>query len=342
MQNRHYDQIVSMNAIATRLEPVMTKLAKACLMNKPDDIDQFCYDFFARRIGKEKQVEGKRRPCNNKGSPAEDTVNAVDDDLDDEEVKEKVERTVSQIRAKNMEALGKKKTYESSDDEEKFLSGTLDESAQACVAACDDEPAQDVDNPTFSAGRVLSVEPTTALPHEVQYGGKLPPEEEAKLQAKIADALRDPRMKILFDIWDADGSGDVDLTELVIALHKFNRVMEEGTDLRRASDALICAESSSSSQKCELNLSEVARLVVQFCEEAYSKSFSEMADHLITVARSTSERAALAAASGEDVARLEKLDNEEFEVLKATLLGFENSVVKNIERIKTERRVNFK
>jgi hypothetical protein len=167
-------------------------------------------------------------------------------------------------------------------------------------------------------------------------------QDEAALLAKVDVATKDERMRQLFDTWDADGSGDVDLMELVVSLHKFSHVMEEGSDLKRASDALVNATGNSTRQNYELSFVEFSQLIVQFCEESYGKSFAEMADHMLKVAQSTSERVLLATEGGEDVSKMIADDEEDIEMLRETVLGVQESVVDNVARLKTVYKVNFR
>eukprot|EP00173_Palmaria_palmata_P002401 Plantae.Rhodophyta-Palmaria_palmata.ctg25398.p1 GENE.Plantae.Rhodophyta-Palmaria_palmata.ctg25398~~Plantae.Rhodophyta-Palmaria_palmata.ctg25398.p1 ORF type:complete len:212 (+),score=70.98 Plantae.Rhodophyta-Palmaria_palmata.ctg25398:22-636(+) len=191
-------------------------------------------------------------------------------------------------------------------------------------------------------GRVKSMKPEKSdiidedLTIEATELGK---EKMERINKLTEDAKGDPRMKTLFDTWDADGGGTVDLVELVVAMHKFNRVMEDGSGLKRASKALLHNDDDESQ---ELDILEFTRFIVNFCDEAYGKTFDEMAAHMLAVAGSSSERAALAVASGhEDIEQIIKNDEAEIEVLKETVRGVEASVVENISKIKTNRKVMF-
>lgn len=356
-----------LDALSRRLEPLMTKLAKACLTSKPDDLDKFCYEFFAARVG---VSPGSPIP---KTTPApketvEETAALDDDDLhDDEEPGEaEADYTAAISRTKSRRNIVRKTNYESSDDDEEEADGSPvsqgpGEKPSAPLTAAissksaesgpsemgadysDDEVTDAEEMANYRAmGRVKSMKPEKSdiidedLTIEATELGK---EKMERINKLTEDAKGDPRMKTLFDTWDADGGGTVDLVELVVAMHKFNRVMEDGSGLKRASEALLHNDDDESQ---ELDILEFTRFIVNFCDEAYGKTFDEMAAHMLAVAGSSSERAALAVASGhEDIEQIIKNDEAEIEVLKETVRGVEASVVENISKIKTNRKVMF-
>jgi hypothetical protein len=67
-----------------------------------------------------------------------------------------------------------------------------------------------------------------------------------------------------------------------------------------------------------------------------------MADHMLKVAQSTSERVLLATEGGEDVSKMIADDEEDIEMLRETVLGVQESVVDNVARLKTVYKVNFR
>jgi hypothetical protein len=173
-------------------------------------------------------------------------------------------------------------------------------------------------------------------------GTILSPEEEGKLKEKMDIAMNDPRLQTLFEVWDSDRNGNVDLMELVVGLHKFEKVTSEGSELKKASDALAGAGDA---QKAELNVTEFAKLIVQLSEDLYGQPFKAVADHLIHVARCSSERVALAASRGFDgsgVSRMIQEDEDDVQLLRETVKGMEESVVNSVRKIKTVRKVMFK
>lgn len=410
-----------LDTMSRRLEPIMTKLAKACLSSKPDDIDQFCYKFFANRLGIDPSAraelsEGGQRDsrkaaygASGRPNPAatDDDLDdheaeeesdftaaliraksrknitrrepsdidedfshgqtrgggnapvALDDDLDDDEAEEESDFTAAVIRSKSRKIIVRKKNYESSDDDGDNGNSlgsdvtTPGAGAGASLSPRDLDLADDDDSDydeqcKVMPGRVKSMNMGTETQAHEEDLRIVSPEEQARLTALALEAQSDPRMKVLFETWDADSSGSVDLMELVIALHKFNRVMEDGSGLARASDALIGSDvnmddgSGQEANGHELNMDDFTKFIVKFCDDAYGKPFSEMAAHMLSVAKSTSERAAMAAAEGGDASQIMADDEAEVEVLKEAIRGVEESVVDNIEKIKERRRVMFK
>jgi hypothetical protein len=366
MESELYGEI---DSLSRRLEPIMTKLAKACLISKPEDIDQFCYTFFANRIGVEIRDFTRNESAYSAYTNTQDVPSsrgfAADDDLDDDEEAIEADYTAAIIRAKSRKTIVRKTNYESSEDEDEGASPASNvtaETASAPEAGNDDaaikipsrslealsddgDGGEDADQFAFSSsenqGRIRSIKEGTLefLTQQAPEDKLVSAEATARIDALALRARDDPRMKKLFETWDADGGGTVDLVELVVAMHKFNRVMEDGSGLKRASEALLHNDNDESQ---ELDIHEFTRFIVQFCDEAYGKTFNEMATHMLAVAGSSSERAALAKASGNrDVDQIIANDEKEIEVLKETVRGVEASVVENITKIKSSRRVMF-
>lgn len=400
-----------LDSMSRRLEPIMTKLAKACLSSKPDDIDSFCFTFFANRLGIEpgvpKQNTERTQPKSSykdvggaNPTAADDDLDdneaeedsdftaaliraksrkniarreehidddededesakdsdthaggasgGLDDNLDDEDPEEESDFTAAIIRAKSRKNIVRKKNYESSDDEGEATSSPVSnttpsvDNGSSKRASHGDDNDSDYDDSDQKAmpGRVKSMTLSAAGDDVIEM---VSAEEIARLTAMALEARHDPRMRQLFETWDADSSGSVDLMELVVALHKFNRVMEDGSGLARASDALIGKDMNmDDGNNHELNMDDFTKFIVKFCDDAYGKTFDEVAAHMLAVAKSTSERAALATAEGGDASQIIADDEAEIEVLKETVRGVEESVVDNIEKIKERRRVMFK
>jgi hypothetical protein len=352
-----------LDSMSRRLEPIMTKLAKACLTSKPDDLDTFGLKFFASRLGIDPanlMGSASQRSQQSAVPPTPTRGTAADEDLDDDEEALEADYTAAIIRTKSRKTIVRKTNYESSDEDDAVSPGShvTDEAApKAAVAeglgdesrtvrrasdaaAEDDEDVSDDGSDYAQSGRVESMVLNADTPMEGAEELATSPEETARIDAMVLKVRDDLRMRQLFDTWDADGGGTVDLMELVVALHKFNRVMEDGSGLKRATQALIGKEGEGGGH--ELDMNEFTRFVVQFCEDAYGKAFDEMAGHMLEVAATTSERAVLAKANGErDVDKIMADDEEETELLRETVRGVEASVVENIEKIKTKRRVVF-
>lgn len=375
---------------ANLIEPVLTDLAKAILASRPLDIDKFCFEFFASRIGYDPTA--LNRSCDTNGS-AHQSIH-LDEDLDDDDVTFAADAATAIVRAKSCKIIRTRKNYDSTDDENDLCddessptgivpisvrvgSNDMDDEYRGAIGKvtsmyfgpksdCSDTNEQDsgidgeeTTGPAFGAavpnGSNETKDSSPPSSKGADYLGRIAtsledmefahltvnrsPSQQREFEYQLEMSLSDPRMKHLFDQWDADGSGDVDLVELVLALHKFNHVMEDGSHLKRASDALVLSDDLESSNQV-LNYKEFAQLIVQFCDETYSKPFSAMADYMLDVAKSTSERAAQAAAEGKDVSQIQADDEEERELLKETVTGLKDSVVDNVKKIKT-RRVMF-
>lgn len=399
-----------LDSLTRRLEPIMTKLAKACLISKPDDLDEFCYTFFASRLGISPEQQGKQPPGKSAGLKEVVPTRgiAADDDLDEDEKKKKADFTAAIIRAKSRRNIGTKSTavkpplkasdptapepvknyvkddedidddeeeeeedytaaivraksrrnierktnYDSSDDDDADKANSFPVSKSEpeplqvvrydrASSDYDDEEnqARDIHNlDKFGFGQVKS----KSMQEVIDFGHQadiLSAAEYKRIEELTRSTIGDPRVKKLFETWDTDCGGSVDLMELVVALHKFNRVMEDGSDLKRATEAL--ARKDTAGDENELNLAEFTWFVVQFCDDAYGKTFDEMAVHMLAVASSSSERAAIAEAKGYDVNSIMRRDEDEIEILKETVRGAESHVVKKIDQLKTKRKVMF-
>ncbi len=157
---------------------------------------------------------------------------------------------------------------------------------------------------------------------------------QAQLDSEVARYKDDERMQSLYDAWDADKSGAIDLVELVVELHKFDEVARDGKGIQAASEALVqCVNSDNG----EIELAEFAKVIVLFCHNIFKNNFDQVAEHMLAVATSTSEAAALHAAEGRDTSEIELADKEEEEFLRATVKGIEDHVNDNIRRIRTTR-----
>eukprot|EP00173_Palmaria_palmata_P004969 Plantae.Rhodophyta-Palmaria_palmata.ctg7890.p1 GENE.Plantae.Rhodophyta-Palmaria_palmata.ctg7890~~Plantae.Rhodophyta-Palmaria_palmata.ctg7890.p1 ORF type:complete len:436 (-),score=106.12 Plantae.Rhodophyta-Palmaria_palmata.ctg7890:93-1322(-) len=399
-----------LDSMTRRLEPIMTKLAKACLTSKPDDLDKFCYAFFGNRLGIPPEQQGKNSPGKSAGSKEDVPTRgiAADDDLDEDEKETKADLTAAIIRAKSRRNIGTKPTavkslpkalkspasepsYNYTEDDENLDDDEEEEEEDYTAAIVRVKSRRNIERKTnydssdeddageANSSSVSKSEPEP--PHVVSYDGAssdyddednessdsrnldkfgfdhvksksmqevvdfgnqadiLSAVEYRRIEELTRRTVGDPRVKKLFETWDTDGGGSVDLMELVVALHKFNRVMEDGSDLKRATEAL--ARKDTAGDNNELNLAEFTWFVVQFCDDAYGKTFDEMATHMLAVASSSSEQAAIAESRGYDVNSIMRRDEDEIELLKETVRGAQDHVVKKIDQLKTKRKVMF-
>jgi hypothetical protein len=362
-------------SMARRLEPIMTSMAKAVLANRPQDIEVFCYGYFADCLAKrESDLQSASSPKGQahryQETPSRDTA----------EERAAAEVPCGRARLKTQRAA--RQNYESTDDE--------DDDSRAADALHSEDSGFEKLSQTFSSGRDVSfkregdgmsrtedldtVNLTGSESLSLAFSGSnlsqadldddpaheakirsmqwkdgevqinpptvvLTPEQEQDIKEKTKLALDDPRTKSLFDSWDTDRSGSVDLMEMVVALHKFSMIAGEGSELKKASDALAGAGDI---QKAELNFAEFARFVVQFAEETYGRPFGEVVDHMISVSTSTSERVVLASESGKDISLMVAEDEDDLQILKETVKGMEESVVNSVRKLKTVRKVMFK
>lgn len=317
--------------ISEKLHQLFVKLATACLKEEPADVERFCLEWLAKSKGMilENQVALTR------GASV-----AGDDDIS-EFVKDiqtaRPATTRLQKRSKKEQHL----SYESSNDEEEVEEVQRVGSYQLnldtnVITACTEEVLTQENGGALSAvniseDRLVQIE----SPHQECFlfsTRGISPEE---LDAKTDQYSVDERMIRLFRFWDGDSSGAVDFVELVVALHKFEKVAEAGIDIQVASDALVQFVQSDTDR--ELNLVEFTRVIILFALNNFEKDFDEVADHMLAVATGTSESAVLKAAAGVDVSELEEADKEEEEFLRETAKCLEEDVSRNIERIRTNR-----
>jgi hypothetical protein len=373
----------NMDSMAKRLEPIMTSMAKAVLASRPNDIDDFCYHFFASRLDAR---EPHRSRTSGRNAPAPPNALVTETDSDDLGDGFDVDETTISSSLKLDDSANRQYNYESTDEEDEVECGierlqfdkdnllkfndeeidlNLDTSlseppskqrgkAHALTPAIDYEINPSSLQETTSIFSQLDIEDEagneTPLVRSMQWkedelqtslvpGSLMSPEQELALKEKVQVALGDARLKAIFDLWDTDQNGSVELMELVVGLHKFEKVTAEGSELKKASDALAGAGEA---HKAELNLNEFAKLIVQFCEDNYGRPFSCMADHMLNVSKSSSERVVLATSSGGDVSQMILDDEEDLQIMKETVKGMEESVVNSVKKIKTVRKVMFK
>lgn len=102
-------------------------------------------------------------------------------------------------------------------------------------------------------------------------------DEVVKKTSEFYAALTDERMLALFNMFDLDGSGDVDFKEVAIGLYKLSRNMEESASA--AVELLVMLDRDDSRT---LDFEEFARLIINIVA-AGDKKFDEVADELTLI-----------------------------------------------------------
>lgn len=344
------DDFLFDSGLPSRMEPVLTRLAKACLIEQPDDVEKFCCELLAKRIGvslvgelessqtivaESLATSSKGRRAGAKNAPRT-TVDEDLDDLDEEFAGAQLINSLScrGIKTKQASFNTSDGDAENDDDAKSSLSNQTSLSQFARVdTGCDEGPGEYLKNSKVRS-MAWSSEVDLAAENTLFSSSMLPDKQLEKLAEQYET---DERMSKLFEAWDGDGSGAVDLVELVVALHKFEEVATAGTDIQIASDALVQCDDSDDRQ---LQLPEFAKVIVMFCHHTFKKDFDEMAEHLLAVATSSSEAAVRQAATGIDVSELEAADKEEEAFLRETVKGMEEDVSNSIRCIKM-RKIRF-
>lgn len=302
--------------IAGDLHTMFVKLASVCLKEKPSDVERHCLEWLAKRHG----MKLENTIALTRGHSV-----ALDDDIsefvNDIETAQQASSTFASTAHKTP-AFG----YASSGEGEVQTVASFHShsdtgeagNSEHVKATSVEEHSQDGDSDhnecyLFSTDGIAADE----------------------LEWETNNYANDSRMQSLFRAWDKDGSGAVDFVELVIALHKFERVAAAGIDIHVASEALVQFVESDTER--ELNLREFAKVIILFAHNNFQTSFEEVADHMLAVATGTSEEAVLMAANGEDVSELEAADKEEEEFLRLTAKGMADDISRNIRRIRTKR-----
>ena len=288
-----------------RLEPVLTLLAKACLEKRPDNIQRFCFELLADRL------QAKFRYVRDGGSRDKLDYQLDELDNDDEDI---VLRSRTKDRALRQEERGE---YHSSDD---------------CSQDSNDEVSGEHVGKLTTVKSVAFEDHSTSAPDDSMFSTAGLTQEE--LEQEVVKCLSDERMKKLFDAWDGDSSGTIDLVELCVELHKFDEVATKGNDIQIASQALVqCVNVVNGA----IQLQEFTKVMILFCRNIFKCNFDDVAGHLLNVATYTSEEAARQAASGKDVRDIEAADKEEEEFLRETVKGIEDHVNDNIRKLRSAR-----
>lgn len=291
----------STSDLSKRIELCLTRLARDCLQNEPDDVDRFCYEKLAVYLG--------ARISSRMPSKAHFSVSPKpgDEDVGD----------FSQAKLepfdKKTEAGKKKPGYASTDASSDGEGAPVVATRIKSMKIDDDEAAtQETGVPSDSMFSMVGLT-------------------KAQLDAEVVRYKGDRRMQSLYDAWDADKSGAIDLVELVVELHKFDEVARDGKGIQAASEALVqCVDSDNG----EIELVEFTKVIVLFCHNIFRDQFDNVAEHMLAVASSTSEEAARRAAQGRDTGDLEAADKEEEEFLRATVTGIQDHVIDNIGKLK--------
>lgn len=309
--------------LARRIESVLTRLAKECLLEEPDDVERFCYDFLSSQIGSTSNGNGNSAPpaSSKKGRPKSThqgggVPSEDEESLAGDAVNAKLD--MEKGRPGKTERVAKYKSTDSEDSQH--------------------EPAEEV-----SVARVKSMKydegegpPATASSNDSEEGmfsmiGMSP----EKLKSEVNKYCVDSRMLRLYTVWDGDNSGAIDLAELVVELHKFDEVARDSKAIQVASEALVRCDNSNDG---ELDVKDFSKLIVLFCHNIFKSDFNSVAIHLLAVAESTSEEAARAAADGQDVSAIMEADQEEREFLKETVEGIADSINDNIRKLKGNKQ----
>lgn len=308
--------------VTSDLQKMFVWLAKVCLTEQPSDVERFCLNKLARKLGV--RIESDR--------PLSREVSLLQDDDVSEFVRDVKEARHALIPISS-QAKNRKCGYVSSDESERT------------------EPVPPVFNKTESRRSIFGDESDGSDDGGEKVTGKVTlvneKEErnpqffnrhvytEMELELMVHRYVDDDRMVSLFRAWDGDGSGAVDFVELVMALHKFEDVARAGVDIKVAADALV--EFVESDSERELKLPQFAKVIIVFAKNTFNKSFEDVADHMLNVARSTSEAAVLQAARGVDVSEIEAFDKEEQKFVRETAQCVSVNVENNISRLRTNR-----
>lgn len=308
----------------------MLLLAKECLLNKPANVELFCLELLAER--QEMQLSPIVKLSRGLSLAVDENLCDVEDDI----ANAKSDQTPGPTKGKT-----RQRGYHSSDEsevEEIHSVGSYHSHFEAV-----DELAE---SDTEDQARVKTAKPIEGECHSDELASRascylfstevISPKE---LEQQTEKYSKDKRMKSLFKAWDGDDSGAVDFVELVLALHKFEQVAHAGIDIQVASDALL--EFVESETARELKFREFCRVIILFALNNFKRNFNEVADHMLEVARGTSEAAVLHAKSGRDTSEIEAADMEETAFLRETVKCMEDQVTDNIQKLRS-RRVAFR
>lgn len=297
-------------------------LAKACLAEKPRDVERFCLDKLARKLGV--SLSNTKRLSRE--------VSLLQDDNVSEFVRD-VNAAQHALLPGSSTAKQRKCGYVSSDESERAETATAStlQKTESRSFFGDDSDGSDEGEAKVTGKVTVVTEKEERNPQFFNRGVYT----EVELERMVIRYVDDDRMVSLFRLWDGDDSGAVDFVELVMALHKFEDVARAGVDIKVAADALV--EFVESDSERELKLPQFAKVIVVFAKNTFNKCFDEVADHMLKVAKSTSEAAVLQAARGVDVSEIEAFDKEEQKFVRETAQCVSVNVENNISRLRTNR-----
>lgn len=314
--------------VSTEMERLFTLMAKACLKVKPDDVERFCLELLARRQGV--RLESTVTLTRGGSVAIEDDISELVNDMDAATL---VPPTPNRSNVSRVMQPTYVSSSESDEDEVKKVASY--HSISSAFEEVEELSASDLEDAAIVKTAALGNGSLSVRSRNVCYLFKRSVISADELQQKTQRYQNDERMKSLFRAWDGDDSGAVDFVELVLALHKFEDVARAGIDINVASDALV--EFVESDTARELKLSEFTQVIILFCLNHFQKDFEEVADYMLAVATSSSEKAVLKAASGVDISEIVKADKEEQEILRQTMKGIESHVNDNIQKIRIQR-----
>lgn len=327
------NESASVSEVTAKIEELLTLLAKECLMKLPKDPEAVCLEFLAKKNGV--HVVSSVR-LNRGKSIADEDLQAIEEDVNTELVSDNEGK-----RSKPLQRVYQSSNESDQDDE----SVGVKRITSYYSSEYRFEPTDECDSDLEDSAKVKTARPAEGrmesfhVPRPVCYLFSKEKISDVELDEKTKRYQDDERMKSLFRAWDGDGSGAVDFVELVLALHKFEQVAHAGIDIQVASDALL--EFVESDTERELKLSEFTRVIILFALNNFDADFEDVADHMLDVATSTSETAALQAKTGADTTEIEAADKAEEEFLRETVKGMEEQVTDSIRKLRT-KRVAFK
>lgn len=318
--------------VVTDLQQTFVWLARQCLSERPSNVQRFCMEKLATRLGLRVEVVP--------GLSREVSLLQNDDVADFvRDVHEARPAIVPIVPARDSMRMAR---YVSSDSEPLESSPATHRGRSGCSHAYASDGADESENSDIDEGKVVTGKVTVTAEDVATPVKDRNPKffnrnvfSEEELERQVALYVDDIRMIRLFQAWDGDGSGAVDFVELVMALHKFENVASAGVDIAVAADALV--EFVETDTERELKFPQFAKVIIVFAKNTFGKHFDAVADHMLRVALSTSEAAVLQAARGVDVTEIEAYDKEEQKFVRETAQCVSVNVENNITRLRTTR-----
>lgn len=284
----------SKDDVVFKLEKILTPLVKAVIREKPLDIEKYCGKYFTSGTGARENFEH-----------AHDRKSNADGGLSGAQlVKE-----LSLRQEKGLPLL----EYEEDDFQSNDGSEGNSES---------DAVLQTLESNVTEVGvGVLKMK-------SIDFPSK---KETERFNKCIEEAAKDSRTRRLFENYDRDNSGTIDVEELALELRKFEEIEKEGTGVRLASEAMIHFDDSGDK---ELQFEEFVKVIVRFCHQIRGTSYVDIADRLLLVSEYSSERAANGAAQGDDISEIRREDEENEEFVRDTFVGIRDAVNRNIAKMR--------